>query len=99
MEMGARFTSGFGGKQTGLVLSGNQDFGKLGLNLDVDYLKYDYGDNSLEDNDATAGTIGASYQIAPLTRVSAQVEALNNRTLKRDVRLLVRVDQRFRLGR
>jgi hypothetical protein len=99
MEIGARFTSGFGGKQTGLVLSGNQDFGKLGLNVDVDYLKYDYGDNSLEDNDATAGTFAASYQVLPMTRATVQVEALNNRDLKRDVRLLVRVDQRFRLGR
>lgn len=99
MQMGARFSSGFGGKQTGLVLSGNQDFGKLSVNLDVDYLKYDYGENSLEDNDATAGIVAASYQLRPATRVTAQIEALNNRAMKRDVRLLVRVDQRFRLGR
>ncbi len=99
MEMGARFSSGFGGKQTGLVLSGNQDFGKLGLNVDVDYWKYNYGDTSFEDNDATAGAFAASYQVLPLTRATAQIEALNNRELKRVVRLLLRIDQRFRLER
>jgi|GEM_PF-2420759 len=98
-QIGGRVSTGFGGKQAGLVLIGSHDFGKLNLNLDLDYLHYNYDDNSLGDNHAASGILAAAYEVASGTRVTAQIEAMNNRDLKRDVRLLARVDQRFRIGR
>lgn len=98
-QIGVRFSKGFGGDRVGLVASLNQDiYEKLNVNLDLGYESYDYGSNAYEDNTATTGILALAYKLAQNTRVTAQIEALNNRDLKQDVRLLARVDQRFRLG-
>ena len=99
-QIGVRFSSGFGGDRTGLVASLNQDIGeRVNVVLDVGYESYDYGSNDYEENTAASGILALSYKAAQDTRVTAQIEALNNRDLKQDIRLLARVDQRFRLGR
>ena len=99
-QIGVRFSKGFGGDRTGLVASLNQDIGnRANVNLDLGYETYDYGSNAYEDNTAATGILALSYKAARDTRVTAQIEAMNNRDLKQDIRLLARVDQRFRLGR
>jgi hypothetical protein len=99
-QIGVRFSSGFGGDRTGLVASLNQDIGeRVNVNLDLGYETYDYGSNAYEDNTATTGILALSYKAARNTRITTQIEAMNNRDLKQDIRLLARVDQRFRLGR
>lgn len=99
-QIGVRFSSGFGGDRTALIASLNQDFGdRFNVNLDLGYESYDYGSNVYEENTASSGILALSYKATTSTRVTAQIEALSNRDLKQDVRLLARVDQRFRLGR
>jgi hypothetical protein len=99
-QVGVRFSKGFGGDRTGLVASLRQDIcERMNVNLDLGYETYDYGSNEYEDNTAASGILALSYKAARDTRVTAQIEAMNNRDLKQDVRLLARVDQRFRLGR
>jgi hypothetical protein len=99
-RIGARFESGFGGDRTSLVLSGMHDFGdKLNIRLDLGYQDYNYGATDYEDNSAASGLLAASYQVGPDTKVTAQIEGLSNWDLSQDVRLLARIDQRFRLER
>ncbi len=100
IQIGGRIQSGFGGDRSGLVVSAMQDFGeRLSVNVDLGFETYDYGPTGIEDNGVASGILAATYSLAPDTKITAQVEGLNNRDLKQDVRLLARVDQRFRLGR
>jgi hypothetical protein len=99
-SVGARFESGFAGDRTDLVFSGMHDFGdKLNVRVDLGYQDYKYGETDYENNTAASGLFAVAYRVAPDTKVTAQIEGLNNRDLKQDVRLLARVDQRLRLER
>lgn len=99
-SVGARFESGYAGDRTDLVLSGMHDFGeKLNVRVDLGYQDYKYGETDYENNTAASGLFAVTYRVAPDTKITAQIEGLNNRDLKQDVRLLARVDQRLRLER
>ncbi len=99
-SVGARFESGFAGDRTDLVLSGMHDFGeKLNVRVDIGYQDYKYGETDYENNTAASGLVALAYRVAPDTKITAQIEGLNNRDLSQDIRLLARVDQRFRLER
>lgn len=98
IQVGGRIYSGFGGDRSGLVVSALRDFGSVvSARLDLGIEKYDYGDTPIEDNDAASGLLAVTYRPRPGTLLTGQVEGLNNRDLKQDVRLLVRVDQQFGL--
>ena len=99
-QLGVRFSKGFGGDRTGLVASLHPELGeRFTVDFDLGYESYDYGSNAYEDNTATTGILALGYKPARDTRITAQIEGISNRDLKQDVRLLARVDQRFRLGR
>ena len=100
VEAGAQFSSDFGGDHTNLVLGANRGFGtKWNARLHLGHQSYDYGPTDVEDYTTRTGILALAYQAHAMTKLSAQVESLYNRDLKRDIRLLVRVDQRFRLER
>lgn len=99
-QIGGRFESGFGGKRSGFLIAARHDFGeKLKLTLDIGLDNYDYGSGPVEDNKAASGLLAATYALARDSRLTAQIEGLNNRDLKRDIRMMVRFDQRFRFER
>lgn len=99
VRIGAQFQSGYGGDRTRLVLAGSRAFGtRLLVSADLGYESYDRGPTDLEDNTASSGIVAVSYQAYRDTKITAQVENHSNRDLKSDLRLLARIDQRFRLG-
>jgi len=100
VQLGGRIESGFGGDRASLVASASQEIGTCWrFDLDVGIQDYDFGHSPLDDNSAASGLLAATYKMSTDTRITAQLEGLNNRDLKHDMRLLARVDQRFRLGR
>lgn len=100
VQLGARFESGFGGDRTGLVASAAHRIGeRWDLLADLGWQTYDWGNTDPSDNDAASGILAATYRAAPATQLTGQVEVMNNRDLKQDLRFLLRIDQRFRLGR
>lgn len=100
VQAGIRFESGFGGDRFGLVASADRSFGeKWEARVDLGYENYDYGSLVTEDNTVSSGLLSVGYRPLRNTKLTAQIEGLNNRDLKRDVRLLARLDQRFSLGR
>jgi hypothetical protein len=100
VQAGIRFESGFGGDRFGLVASADREFGeKWDARIDLGYESYDYGSLVTEDNTVSSGLLAVGYRPWRMTKVTAQIEGLNNRDLKRDVRLLARLDQRFSFGR
>ncbi len=100
VRFGGTFQSGFGGDQTRFLFAASHEFGtRWSVDVDLGVEHYDYGPSDFDENSVRSGLIAAAYRPGPLTKVTAQIEGLDNRDLKRDVRLLVRIDQRFRLER
>ncbi|MBD3161165.1 MAG: hypothetical protein GF346_03190 [Candidatus Eisenbacteria bacterium] len=98
VEVGFRVSNDFGGDHSNVVLSANREFGKWSTRLHLGYQTYDYGPTDVEDYSTRTGILAVSYKPCPLGKLTAQVESLYNRDLEQDVRLLVRIDRRFRLA-
>lgn len=100
VQLGARFESGFGGDRTGLVASATHRIGeRWDFLADLGWQTYEWGDTDPADNDAAMGIVSATYKATASTQLTGQVEMMSNRDLKQDLRFLLRIDQRFRLGR
>lgn len=99
-SVGGRFQGGFGGDRASILLAGQHPVTpKLHLQGSIGYEDYDHGDGWLVDNTATTAILRAAYEVRQDTDMTIQVEGLRNRDLKRDLRLLLQVDKRFRTGR
>ncbi len=99
IQLGARFESGFAGDRVGLVASATRSVGKRwDFLVDLGWQTYDWGNTDLTDNHVASGIFSATYKANALTRISGQLEMMNNWDLKSDTRFLLRIDRRFRLG-
>ncbi len=100
VQLGARLESGFAGDRVGLVASATHRIGeRWDFLADLGWQTYDWGNTDLTDNYVASGIFAATFKATPTTHITGQLETMNNWDLKRDVRFLLRIDKRFRLGR
>jgi hypothetical protein len=100
VQLGARIESGFAGDRVGLVASATHRIGeRWDLLADLGWQTYDWGSTDLTENHVASGIFAATFKATPTTHITGQLETLNNWDLKQDVRFLLRIDKRFRLGR
>ena len=100
VELGARLDSGFAGDRVGLVASATHRIGdRWDFLADLGWQSYDWGESDPADNHVASGILAATFKMNPDTHLTGQLETMNNWDLEQDLRFLLRIDKRFRLGR